>query len=76
MSRRVHTCTDRSKTVEVIRRQDAQGNVSGGLILHEGFRHETATFEQAKLRGLVEDLAEVAGVRKIEWGFERQENLE
>lgn len=66
----VFLCTDQSRSVKVIKRHDAAGNLSGGLVLMEGGRHEPAVFKQAVGREFVEELAKVFG-GTVTWGLSR-----
>lgn len=67
MTRREYLCTDTSKSVEVILRND-NGNTAGGFTCHESGPRFTATFKQAVGREFVEELAKVFG-GSVTWGM-------
>lgn len=62
-----HICTDISRSVRIIKRDDYSGNMAGGFVIMEGGRHEPAVFKQAIGREFVEELAEVFG-GSVTWG--------
>lgn len=61
-------CTDKSRSVQVIKRDDASGNRAGGFQLMEGGRIEPAVFKQSVGREFVEELAKTFG-GSVTWGL-------